>query len=81
LVPWPVRFIGGISRIFALGNRRGNAGERFARALQDLGPAYIKFGQVLATRGDMFDHEFAQGLSVLKDKVPPFSMKKVDKPF
>ena len=77
-VPWPVRLIGAISRIFSFGNRRGNAGERFARALQNLGPAYIKFGQILATRGDMFDHEFAQGLSVLKDKVPPFSMKKAE---
>jgi ubiquinone biosynthesis protein len=75
MVPWPVRFIGAISRIFSIGNRKGNAGERFARALQDLGPAYIKFGQVLATRGDMFDAEFARGLSVLKDKVPPFPMK------
>jgi len=62
----------------SLGNRKGNAGERFARALQDLGPAYIKFGQVLATRGDMFDAEFARGLSVLKDKVPPFEMKKAE---
>jgi len=78
LVPWPVRFIGGISRVFSFGNRRGNAGERFARALQDLGPAYIKFGQVLATRGDMFDVEFARGLSVLKDKVPPFTMEKAE---
>ena len=78
LVPWPVRFVGGISRIFSFGNRKGNAGERFARALQDLGPAYIKFGQVLATRGDMFDAEFARGLSILKDKVLPFPMKKAE---
>jgi ubiquinone biosynthesis protein len=78
MVPWPVRVVGGISRIFSLGNRKGNAGERFARALQDLGPAYIKFGQVLSTRGDMFDEEFARGLSRLKDKVPPFSMGKAE---
>jgi len=37
-----------ISRIFAFGNRKGNAGERFANALEDLGPAYIKFGQILS---------------------------------
>ena len=75
LVPWPVRFIGAVSRIFSFGNRKGNAGERFANALEALGPAYIKFGQILSTRGDMFDAEFAQGLSRLKDKVPPFPMK------
>ncbi|WP_409432523.1 2-polyprenylphenol 6-hydroxylase [Litorimonas sp. RW-G-Af-16] len=75
LVPWPVRVVGWLSRIFSFGNRRGNAGERFATALERLGPAYIKFGQILSTRGDMFDAEFARGLSRLKDKVPPFPMK------
>lgn len=79
LVPWPVRFVGAISRIFSIGNRKGNAGERFANALEDLGPAYIKFGQILSTRGDMFDAEFAEGLSRLKDKVPPFPMEKAEK--
>jgi ubiquinone biosynthesis protein len=78
LVPLPVRIIGAISRIFSVGNRKGNAGERFANALEDLGPAYIKFGQILSTRGDMFDAEFAEGLSRLKDKVPPFPMKKAE---
>ena len=79
LVPWPVRFVGAVSRIFSFGNRKGNAGERFANALEDLGPAYIKFGQILSTRGDMFDAEFAEGLSRLKDKVPPFPMEKAEK--
>lgn len=79
LVPLPLRIIGFISRIFSIGNRKGNAGERFANALEDLGPAYIKFGQILSTRGDMFDAEFAEGLSRLKDKVPPFSMDKAEK--
>ena len=78
LVPWPVRFVGAISRIFSIGNRKGNAGERFANALEALGPAYIKFGQILSTRGDMFDPEFAAGLSRLKDKVPPFPMAKAE---
>jgi len=79
LVPWPVRFIGGVSRIFSFGKRKGNAGERFANALEALGPAYIKFGQILSTRGDMLDPEFAQGLSRLKDKVPPFPMETAEK--
>ncbi len=79
LVPWPVRLIGGASRIFSFGNRKGNAGERFANALEALGPAYIKFGQILSTRGDMFDAEFARGLSRLKDKVPPFEMETAER--
>ena len=73
-VPTPVRAIGGLSRIFALRGQSGNPGERLAAALEKLGPAYIKFGQVLSTRGDMLDPVFITGLSRLKDKVPPFSM-------
>ena len=71
-VPAPVRVFGKISRVFSKRSRADNPGERFAAALESLGPAYIKFGQVLATRGDMFDADFARGLSRLKDKVPPF---------
>ncbi len=74
-VPAPVRVFGKVSRIFSKRERADNPGERFAIALEKLGPAYIKFGQVLATRGDMFDAEFSRGLSRLKDKVPPFDQK------
>jgi len=63
-----VRFFGGVSRIFAIKNRADNPGERFAIALEKLGPAYIKFGQILSTRGDMLDPVFVKGLSRLKDK-------------
>ncbi len=42
------------------------------RALQALGPAYIKFGQVLSTRPDVVGHELATQLRVLQDKLPPF---------
>lgn len=54
-VPAPVRFIAAISRFFSIRDRDDNPGARFANALEALGPAYIKFGQVLSTRGDMFD--------------------------
>ena len=46
------------------------------RALTALGPAYIKFGQVLSTRPDVVGDEMAQQLRVLQDKLPPFSIKK-----
>ncbi len=73
-VPLLVRFIGAFSRLFAKRARATNPGERFAQALEKLGPAYIKFGQILATRSDMLDPEFTKGLARLKDNVPPFSM-------
>ena len=42
------------------------------RALSALGPAYIKFGQVLSTRPDLVGDELAVQLRVLQDKLPPF---------
>ncbi len=42
------------------------------RALTALGPAYIKFGQVLSTRPDVVGDELAAQLRVLQDKLPPF---------
>lgn len=45
------------------------------RALQALGPAYIKFGQVLSTRPDVVGDELAVQLRVLQDKLPPFSIE------
>ncbi|QPM91304.1 2-polyprenylphenol 6-hydroxylase [Pseudooceanicola algae] len=43
------------------------------RALTALGPAYIKFGQVLSTRPDVVGPDLARELRVLQDKLPPFS--------
>jgi len=45
---------------------------RFARALEQLGPAWIKLGQLLATRPDMIGVAAANDLSRLKDALPPF---------
>ncbi len=46
------------------------------RALTALGPAYIKFGQILSTRPDVVGDELAVQLRVLQDKLPPFSVTK-----
>ena len=45
------------------------------RALTALGPAYIKFGQILSTRPDVVGDELAVQLRVLQDKLPPFSLQ------
>ncbi len=42
------------------------------RAITALGPAYIKFGQILSTRPDVVGDELALQLQVLQDKLPPF---------
>lgn len=45
------------------------------RALSALGPAYIKFGQILSTRPDVVGDDLADQLRVLQDKLPPFPME------
>ena len=46
-------------------------GERLRDALLDLGPVYIKFGQLLSTRKDLFATEITDALATLQDQVPP----------
>ena len=46
--------------------------ERLTRALNRLGPTYVKFGQTLATRPDVVGAEIANDLAGLQDKMDPF---------
>lgn len=57
----------------APGIRDLRPGERLARALQDLGPSFIKFGQMLSTRPDLVGESIANDLSSLQDRLEPFS--------
>ncbi len=52
--------------------RRMRPGERIAAALQDLGPAFIKFGQTWSTRPDLIGPEIAADLASLRDRLTPF---------
>jgi ubiquinone biosynthesis protein len=47
--------------------------ERVRMALEELGPTFIKLGQILSTRPDLLPLEFLKQLSRLQDHVPPFS--------
>ncbi|WP_213875624.1 ubiquinone biosynthesis regulatory protein kinase UbiB [Pseudomonas sp. dw_358] len=47
-------------------------GARLRLALQDLGPIFIKFGQILSTRRDLLPEDVADELMLLQDRVPPF---------
>ncbi|GAB4255422.1 MAG: ubiquinone biosynthesis regulatory protein kinase UbiB [Methylomicrobium sp.] len=69
----PIRYLAYLSPTFWL--RRGSQprGVRIRRALEDLGPIYVKFGQALSTRKDLLPDDIADELVKLQDKVPPFS--------
>ena len=51
------------------------SGERLREALEELGPIFIKFGQLLSTRPDVVPHEIAKNLKSLQDDLPHFSEK------
>lgn len=48
-------------------------GARLRAALVELGPIFVKFGQMLSTRRDLLPADIADALSALQDRVPPFS--------
>ncbi len=47
-------------------------GVRLRKALEELGPVFIKFGQILSTRRDLLPADIADELAKLQDDVPPF---------
>jgi ubiquinone biosynthesis protein len=47
-------------------------GERLRLALHEMGPIYVKFGQIISTRRDLVAPDIADELALLQDQVPPF---------
>jgi len=75
--PTPIRIV---TRVFGwpmrwLGYKGDPEMPPVTRALSALGPAYIKFGQVLSTRPDLVGDDLAVQLRVLQDKLPPFAIE------
>ena len=50
---------------------------RLRKALEALGPIFVKFGQVLSTRRDLLPTDIADELAMLQDQVPPFPVEAV----
>jgi len=68
----PLRFVFWLSPWTWFRRRLGTRGERLRRALEDLGPIFVKFGQVVSTRRDLLPPDLADELAKLQDRVPPF---------
>ncbi|MBC7718820.1 MAG: ubiquinone biosynthesis regulatory protein kinase UbiB [Chitinophagaceae bacterium] len=62
-----------LTRIVSVGrNLKAPRGERLRLALENLGPIFVKFGQVMSTRRDLLAPDIADELARLQDQVPPF---------
>ena len=71
LVPPPAHLAIKIARLI---ERPGaKSGPRLSRALERMGPAYLKLGQFLATRPDVVGVVMARDLEALQDRLPPFA--------
>jgi ubiquinone biosynthesis protein len=68
----PLRFLVYVSPWYWLQGARPPRAVRIRCALEDLGPIYVKFGQVLSTRRDLLPDDIADELARLQDKVQPF---------
>jgi ubiquinone biosynthesis protein len=67
--------LGGLARVLPHRHARpedGPLAQRLRLALEDLGPIFVKFGQLLSTRRDLLPEDLADELSLLQDQVPPF---------
>ena len=53
-------------------DRNEALGVRIRRALEELGPIFVKFGQAVSTRRDLLPPDIADELAKLQDQVPPF---------
>jgi len=69
----PIRYLAFITPSFWLKSRTESHAVRIRRALEDLGPIYVKFGQALSTRKDILPDDIADELVKLQDRVPPFA--------
>ena len=68
-----------LRKLFSRLDRKQILGEELKKAMLALGPLYIKIGQIIATRSDLFSREVTDVLKSLHDDVPPMSTKTMRK--
>lgn len=68
----PLHFLRWFAFWRILRSNKVNHGVRLRRALIELGPIFVKFGQILSTRRDLLPDDIAEELAKLQDRVPSF---------
>ncbi|MBK1731816.1 ubiquinone biosynthesis regulatory protein kinase UbiB [Thiococcus pfennigii] len=68
----PLRFLTYLSPWYWFRGEHAPYPVRIRRVLEDLGPIFVKFGQILSTRRDLLPDDLAIELAKLQDRVPPF---------
>jgi ubiquinone biosynthesis protein len=68
----PIRFLLYLLPWNWVRRKRAPRAIRLRRALEDLGPIFVKFGQIMSTRRDLLPEDIADELANLQDQVPPF---------
>lgn len=64
--------------LFSNTRKLGDRNRRLRLAMEELGPIYVKFGQLLSTRRDFLNPELAEELKSLQDNVPPFATPSIE---
>jgi ubiquinone biosynthesis protein len=57
--------------------QRASTARRFRMLLSELGPTFVKLGQILSTRADLLPGEFVEELATLQDQVDPIPLEQV----
>ncbi len=65
-------------RMFGVGDQSESRGKRLRLMLEELGPTFVKFGQVLSTRPDVVPEDVVTELAELQDAVAPFPLAEVE---
>ncbi|MCK5860878.1 MAG: AarF/ABC1/UbiB kinase family protein, partial [Candidatus Hydrogenedentes bacterium] len=75
---WPGKLLRGMRLVNKPAGESASFGSRLRAALSELGPTFVKFGQILSTRPDLVGHSIAAELTGLRDEVAslPFSKMK-----